>query len=154
MTAYKRSMGTHALLLAAWRCIYSLPFWYACMSFKEAATPPPRAAFHRWASPAVNFCSEGSVSGVQLCPRALVLKRVHGNYPIYQLLLMKNSSQGVFFFFFYFSPRWPCFILHVYSNFKNKKKQKTLIEKASSERWHHLESWLCQGHVSSQTGSP
>ena len=125
MTAYKRSMGTHALLLAAWRCIYSLPFWYACMSFKEAATPPPRAAFHRWASPAVNFCSEGSVSGVQLCPRALVLKRVHGNYPIYQLLLMKNSSQGVFFFFFILAPGDHALYCMYTATSKTKQKKNT-----------------------------
>lgn len=49
-------------------------------------------ASHHSASPAVNFPSEDSISGAQLCPQALILKNVHSNYPIFWQLL-KNLTR-------------------------------------------------------------
>ena len=73
-------------------------------------------------------CSELLLWGLRLgCPAVSSGARIkEGAWQLPNLSAAADEKfkPGSFFFFFYFSPRWPCFILHVYSNFKNKKKTK------------------------------
>ena len=75
-----------------------LLFWYAYVRLEKSPLlwTCSFSCCELVASPVVNFHSEVS-SGVRLCPEALPLKTIHGNYPI-SLLRIKNS--GVFWAFF------------------------------------------------------
>lgn len=48
-------------------------------------------ASHHSASPAVNFLPEDSVSGVQLCPQVLGVKKEQSNYSTSRLTLVRAS---------------------------------------------------------------
>ena len=107
-----------SLLLHAWRCIYSLLFWYACMGLEEA--PPAESCI----SSLSISCSELLLLGLRLwCPAVSSGARIkEGAQQLPNLSAADEKIQArELFFFFLFTPSWPCFTLHVYSNFKKKK---------------------------------
>lgn len=131
----KRSMRTNVFSLTAavvvcmlMHITYSLPPVLICVWRQRLLW----TASHCGASPAVNFQAWDSISGVQLCPQVLTLKKVHGNCPI-SLLLIKYLSERLplrMFSFFLFRPN----IFYTYTVIS-----KTVFAKASTERWHHLQ---------------
>lgn len=79
-----------SLLSAGWCRRYSGLFRYAHMVVEEPP-PPLWPASHHSASLAVNFLPEDSVSGVQLCPEVLGVKKEQSNYSTSRLTLVRAS---------------------------------------------------------------